>query len=106
MPVFFNCHFWDTVLLLPFTDQVIIGGDVLVVAGTAQFLACTFTGTLVFGNVGGLGTNVAVIGGLAAFVGVAMNLWAVAVGNYGVIGALLILWSASVLTCLWLARLD
>jgi hypothetical protein len=30
--------FWDTGILLPFTDQVTIGGDVLVMGGAVNFI--------------------------------------------------------------------
>ncbi len=40
---FFGCNFWDTVLIIPLTDQVSIGGDVLVVAGNVFFTGCIFT---------------------------------------------------------------
>jgi hypothetical protein len=83
MPDFFNCHFWDTVIFAPFTDQLVIGGDVLIVAGSANFLACTFTSSAAFVNIGGAGFNVAVIGGVASFVGVSMQMWGGVVGNYG-----------------------
>ena len=64
---FFGCKFWDSTLLLPFTDQVSIGGDVLVVGGNAFFTGCIFTSTMIFGNFGGAGRNVAVLGGNAIF---------------------------------------
>jgi len=60
---FFNCHFWDSMIWMPFTDQVVIGGDVLVVAGNAFFTGCTFTNTMLFCNYGGAGWHLATLGG-------------------------------------------
>jgi hypothetical protein len=83
LSVFVNCNFWDTSILVPFTDQLIIGGDVLIVAGTVNMFLCAFTGTTGFANLGGVGLNVAVLGGMASFVGVAINQWGLALANYG-----------------------
>jgi len=60
---FFNCHFWDSMILMPFTDQVMIGADVLVVAGSVFLTGCTFTNTMFFCNYGGAGWHVATLGG-------------------------------------------
>jgi len=49
------------VLIIPLTDQVSIGGDVLVVGGNVFFTGCIFTASMIFGNFGGLGFNVGVL---------------------------------------------
>jgi hypothetical protein len=28
-----NCHFWSTSILLPVTDQIVVGGDILMISG-------------------------------------------------------------------------
>jgi len=33
---FLNCHFWDTMVIMPLTDVVAFGGDVLVSEGGSQ----------------------------------------------------------------------
>lgn len=37
---FIDCMFWDFELLIPFTDRLRIGGDVLVRGGVCVFVCC------------------------------------------------------------------
>jgi len=80
---FFGCNFWDTTILLPLTDQITLGGDKLLVAGNAFFTGCTFTSTLLFGNFGGIGFNVRVLGGNAVFTFCVVQAQGVAQSAYG-----------------------
>jgi len=60
---FFDCHFGDSMIVMPFTDQVMTGADVLVAAGSVFLTGCTFTNTMLFCNYAGAGWHVATLGG-------------------------------------------
>jgi len=57
----------DFELVIPFTDRVRIGGDVLILAGYATFTSCVWSCTTFFGIDVGAGLDVTIFGGVAIF---------------------------------------
>jgi uncharacterized membrane protein YvlD (DUF360 family) len=78
-----NCHIYDSVLLLPLTDQLVFGGDMLVVAGSVTIVSTSFTSNIYFGSYGGVGLTVAVLGGVVQCVASAFISNGVALSNHG-----------------------
>jgi hypothetical protein len=68
-PDFVGCVFWDTTILLPFTDQVTIGGDVLVLGGVVNMVGCFFFSTVLFAEYMGAGFTITVLGGTVILTG-------------------------------------
>lgn len=82
-PDFVGCVFWDTTILLPFTDQVTIGGDVLVLGGVVNMVGCFFFATLLFAEYAGTGFTITVLGGTVILTGTiitAQGIWISAAG--------------------------
>ena len=64
---FLSCRFYDIDILIPLTDILFVGGDVLVLAGEATFTGCAVYETMGLASVGTIGYNFAVFGGVAIF---------------------------------------
>jgi hypothetical protein len=77
------CHFWNSAILLPVTDQIVYGGDTMVLGGNVQFISVMHTSTCYFQELAVFGANVYVAAGTATFIFTTVqvqNLFSVAAG--------------------------
>lgn len=63
---FINCLFYDFEIMAA-TDRVYLGGDILILGGTATFTGCMWIYTTVMAGEAGAGFNVALLNGVAVF---------------------------------------
>lgn len=62
------CHFWNAAVLMPVTDNIMYGGDVMVLGGNAQFISVLHTSTYYFQEMAAFGMMVYVAAGTSTHI--------------------------------------